>query len=51
MTDLARARKIYKLNGGGGGGGKNGVKGGIEDERKELEILVLGCIALRGSTN
>jgi EKC/KEOPS complex subunit CGI121/TPRKB len=50
MTDLARVRKIYKLNG-GGGGGKNGVKNGGEDERKELEVLVLGCIALRGSTN
>jgi EKC/KEOPS complex subunit CGI121/TPRKB len=47
MTDLARVRKIYKLN----GGGKNGVKVEGEDERKELEILVLGSIALRGSTN
>jgi EKC/KEOPS complex subunit CGI121/TPRKB len=54
MTDLARVRKIYKLNGAGGNGGGrgvNGVKTGGEDERKELEILVLGCIALRGSTN
>ena len=50
MTDLARVRKIYKLIG-GGGGGKNWVKNGGEDERKELEVLVLGCIALRGSTN
>jgi EKC/KEOPS complex subunit CGI121/TPRKB len=50
MTDLARVRKIYKLNE-GRGGGKNGVKGGIDDERKEVEILVMGCIALRGSTN
>jgi EKC/KEOPS complex subunit CGI121/TPRKB len=53
MTDLARVRKIYKLNGGGGGknSGVNGVKNGGEDERKELEVLVLGSIALRGSTN
>ena len=54
MTDLARVRKIYKLNAAGGGGKKisNGVNGTIEsDERKELEIQVLGCMALRGATN
>lgn len=63
MTDIARVKKIYKLNSGGGGIGKrNGqVNGGMEglsvngtreeDERKELEILVLGAMALRGVTN
>jgi len=44
-------RKIYKLN---AGGWKNGMTNGMkkeEEDRKELEVLVLGCIALRGSTN
>lgn len=54
MTDLARVRKIYKLNSGGGGGkGKkevNGV-GGEKDERRELEVSILGAMALRGATN
>lgn len=51
-------RKIYKLNAlGGGGGGKkieavvNSSAGKDADGRKELEVLVLGCIALRGLTN
>ncbi|KAI9821134.1 MAG: hypothetical protein M1827_003868 [Pycnora praestabilis] len=62
-TDLARVRKIYKLHapsnsGAGGGKGKGGVTGqmnGIEghksaeEERKELEVAVLGLIALRGA--
>jgi EKC/KEOPS complex subunit CGI121/TPRKB len=63
MTDVARVRKIYRLNSGGGGGGKkngqvNGtgmeglsINGTKEDERKELEVLVLGAMALRGVTN
>lgn len=65
MTDMARVKKIYKLNIGGGGkgggvisgvaglnlnGGLNGA-GKEERERRELEMLVLGCMALRGSTN
>jgi len=65
MTDVARVKKIYKLNSSGGGGGKkkgqvngagseglngNGV-GSEVDERKDLEISVLGCMALRGVTN
>jgi EKC/KEOPS complex subunit CGI121/TPRKB len=54
MTDLARMRKIYKLNN-AGGGAKNAVNGvssvNAVDESKELEILVLGCMALRGATN
>jgi EKC/KEOPS complex subunit CGI121/TPRKB len=63
MTDVARVKKIYKLNSSGGGGGKkkgqgNGVEseglngtGSEVDQRKDLEILVLGCMALRGVTN
>ncbi|KAB8304130.1 hypothetical protein EYC80_003550 [Monilinia laxa] len=64
-TDIARVRKLYKLNSGGGaGGGKKGVNANgkangatasasekEEDERKELEIMVLGAMALRGATN
>lgn len=56
MTDVARVKKLYKLNAGGGGGGKKGGANGVsnekvEDERKELEIMVLGAMALRGATN
>lgn len=57
MTDLKRARKVYKLNSGGGGGGGGGKKRDVEglerevDERRELEVLVLGAMALRGSVN
>lgn len=60
MTDIARVKKIYKLNSSGGGGKKNGQVNGVEglsingvkeDERKELEVLVLGVMALRGVTN
>ncbi|KAG4027473.1 hypothetical protein MFRU_030g01090 [Monilinia fructicola] len=62
-TDLARVRKLYKLNlAGGAGAGKKGANGKVngagasasasaEDERRELEILVLGAMALRGATN
>ncbi len=52
MTDLARVRKIYKLN--VQGGKKDAVVNGVgkeETERKELEIMVLGSMALRGATN
>lgn len=54
MTDLARIRKIYKLNAAGGGAKKtvNGLNGvSADDESKELEVLVLGSMALRGATN
>ncbi|KAK2625514.1 hypothetical protein QTJ16_004826 [Diplocarpon rosae] len=65
MTDLARVRKIYKANGGAGGKGRerghvggNGAKvsvktevGKEERERRELEVLVLGAMALRSLTN
>ncbi|RDL32970.1 uncharacterized protein BP5553_08409 [Venustampulla echinocandica] len=59
MTDVARVKKIYKLNSGGNAGGKKravngdlGVAGEKEgDERKELEVAILGAMALRGMTN
>ena len=54
MTDLARVRKIYRLNTTNSGGKKtvNGINGTSEvGERKEVEILVLGSMALRGATN
>jgi len=56
MTDLARVKKIYKLNNASGGGGKGGkavVNGTSKGdmERKELEMLILGSMALRGATN
>jgi len=62
MSDPARIRKIYKLNAPGrGGGGKGKKKGGevngvdgangspVVDERAEMEGVVLGLMALRGS--
>ena len=54
MTDLARVRKIYKLNSLGGSGKKGAMVNGVgneREERKEMEILVLGSMALRGATN
>ena len=48
MTDIARVKKIYKLN--AAGGGKKAVVNGVGkvDERRELEVTVLGAMALRG---
>lgn len=55
MTDVARVKKLYKLSAGGGNGKKGGTSGvsneKAEDERKELEVMVLGAMALRGATN
>jgi EKC/KEOPS complex subunit CGI121/TPRKB len=55
MTDVTRVRKIYKLNSLPlGGGKKNSMVNGAaveKQESKELEIFVLGSIALRGATN
>lgn len=51
MTDTARVKKIYKLNSVGGGGKAVGGKEIGDAERKELEILILGSMALRGATN
>ncbi|KAH9215145.1 kinase binding protein CGI-121-domain-containing protein [Leptodontidium sp. 2 PMI_412] len=50
-VDEKRVRKIYKLNS-IGGGGKGGIgKGREKDERRELEVGVLGAMALRSVTN
>ncbi|CAG8959311.1 hypothetical protein HYFRA_00013081 [Hymenoscyphus fraxineus] len=49
LVDERRVRKVYKL--GGVGGGKGGViqsGGEREREKRELEVLVLGGMALRG---
>lgn len=55
ITDVARVKKIYKLNNIGvvnGRGKPNGVDGGAKaDERKELETIILGSMALRSATN
>lgn len=47
MTDIARVRKLYKLN--VAGGGKRLINGAAKvDDRKELEVGVLAAMALRG---
>ena len=56
MTDVARIKKIYKLNNSAGVNGQakgNAVNGDVRagDENKELEMLILGSMALRGATN
>ena len=57
-VDFGRVRKVYKINaGGGGGGGKKGgkEKGAVngmasaEDERKEIEAVILGMMTIKGS--
>lgn len=63
---VRKAYKLNGGGGGGGkkwgignGGGKEGVKEGKEgsgnglgeDERREMEVLILGAMALRGATN
>jgi EKC/KEOPS complex subunit CGI121/TPRKB len=52
--EVDQVRKVYKLSDGGKSGkGKKGavVNGdvGVKDERKEMESVVLGIIALKGS--
>ncbi|KAG9240860.1 kinase binding protein CGI-121-domain-containing protein [Calycina marina] len=49
MTDLARIRKIYKLNTVGSKPEK-GVAN-AKAERRELEMLIISSMALRGATN
>ncbi|KAG9194267.1 hypothetical protein G6011_04302 [Alternaria panax] len=58
-SDVDKVRKVYKL--GGGDGGNKGKKGGVvnghvgdvesrkAEEKKEIESVVLGIIALKGS--
>ena len=56
MTDLAKVKKIYKLTDGGGNFGKDGKGLGAEgkmdgeEKRTNLEIMVMGIMALRGQT-
>ncbi|KAH0543579.1 hypothetical protein FGG08_002140 [Glutinoglossum americanum] len=57
MTDMSRIRKIYKLNTSQNmSSGKrmdasgNGVDYARLDERKELETVIIGTIALRGAS-
>ena len=61
MTDVAKVRKLYKLAGVGEGGSSKrrrkegseegiGVpQGDVASERRELEVAVLGLMALRGA--
>lgn len=54
ITDMARVRKIYKIDAPSDGkrGGKqvNGRSGrDWEDEREEIEKMILGMIAIKGS--
>ena len=52
MTDTARVRKIYKLNAQPQAMGmisKDQSNGSSEEERKELEVMVLGLMALRAA--
>jgi EKC/KEOPS complex subunit CGI121/TPRKB len=64
LTDFARVKKIYKLNSSGGSSTKKGKPavngsghhevngaGGKVDELRELEVAILGAMALRGATN
>jgi EKC/KEOPS complex subunit CGI121/TPRKB len=48
ITDLSRVRKIYKLH---NTGKVTSQSDGGAGERRELEMLILGSMALRGATN
>lgn len=60
MTDLARVRKIYKLSTPAVAKGRQSVRGNaavlngdsaaLDLDRKEIEVNVLGLMALRGAT-
>ena len=59
MTDLARVKKAYKLNsvaGSGSGSGKGGkaapadVQEAAADDFKQIEVAMLGAMALRGAS-
>ncbi|OCL13121.1 CGI-121-domain-containing protein [Glonium stellatum] len=53
ITDLAKVRRIYKLDTGNansnGSAGKKGKRDKSADERIEIESVVLGIMALKGS--
>jgi hypothetical protein len=57
MTDISRVRKVYKLNKGQSvspskrmGAEGRGIDGVRLSEVKELEIAVIGAMALRGAS-
>ncbi|MCJ1404124.1 hypothetical protein MMC11_007349 [Xylographa trunciseda] len=60
LADVGKIRKVYKLGEGGGGGkgrkgrregvGDAGADGGGGDERSEMEVTILGLMALRGAS-
>lgn len=49
FADLGKIRKIFKLNDGGKGKKGAAVNGEAKDERKGLESVILGTMALKGS--
>ena len=50
FADVAKLRKIFKLNDGGAKGKKGAaVNGEAKDELKGLESVILGTMALKGS--
>ncbi|KAF1966711.1 CGI-121-domain-containing protein [Bimuria novae-zelandiae CBS 107.79] len=49
FADVAKIRKIFKLNDGGKGKEGAAVNGEARDERKQMESVILGTIALKGS--
>ncbi|KAK5144582.1 hypothetical protein LTR04_001519, partial [Oleoguttula sp. CCFEE 6159] len=60
ITDLAKVKKMYKLDSPPAGGGKKGkaetkysgaLNGMVDeaDERREMEVYLLGVMALKGS--
>jgi EKC/KEOPS complex subunit CGI121/TPRKB len=58
MTDLVRVKKIYKLNNGSSSAKTSGndtpMSNGTareQEEKKEMEIVILGSMATRGFTN
>ena len=60
MTDMARLKKVYKLNSGnsrtskptGGAKAASGMNGTVdqEKERLEMEVAIIGIMALRGAS-
>jgi EKC/KEOPS complex subunit CGI121/TPRKB len=51
--DIEKIRRVYKLGDGGAKKAKKGAAvngdGGEEDEKKQMEVVILGTIALKGS--
>ncbi|KAJ4352250.1 uncharacterized protein N0V89_007597 [Didymosphaeria variabile] len=49
FADVAKIKKIYKLNDGGKRKKGPAVNGNARDERKDMESVILGTMALKGS--